>query len=348
MSIQHHQEILNHHTVEHVTLTNSNGMQVELLNWGATLLDVRVPDQNGLIESVTLAYAHMADYLDNPSFLGCTVGRVAGRIAHSQFQLDGQTYTVSSNSGTHHLHGGAQGMCQKPWSIAQLLDDEQCSSVRFEYISCAGENGYPATLRVSVTYRLGNDNTLSIDYRADADAPTLCNLTNHAYFNLSGNARRDIQSHVLQVDAASVCAMSDELLVTGHEWPVADSPFDFRQAKSVGQALSSDDARICAAKGIDHYFILNATASNEPQVTLYDPASARRLRVYTDQPCVVLYAHNYSSNEVLRHGLGQSYDALCIETQKLPHVWAQNGDHPAAISVEGGYAQTTHFRFDCV
>ena len=344
-----HQQTLNlgQHNVEHFTLTNRHGMQIELMNWGASWVDARVADRNGVIESVTLAYDDMSDYIANPSFFGCVVGRVAGRIADSRFHLNGQDYAVTANSGVHQLHGGANAMWQQPWTVAQVVDEADYTSVRFEYISPAGENGYPATLTVAVTYVLTDDNTVSIMYHGVADAPTVCNLTNHAYFNLSGNARVDVTQHALQVQASKVCVMSDDLIVTGDESAVDGSAFDFRIAKPLCDALSSNDPRIVRARGVDHYFILDQGLREIPQVVLQDPHSGRRLSVWSNQPCVVLYAHNYASGEQLRHGaVGTPHDALCIETQKLPHVWASNGDHPAAMDANHAYTQRTDFRFD--
>ena len=346
MAIEHYKRRMGEHEIEQIILTNKNGMRVELINWGATLVDVRVPDKYGVAESVTLAYDDLAMYEANPSYFGAIVGRVAGRIEGSRFQLGGQEYALPANTGAHHLHGGAGAMSHQPWRV-HLNDDADWQSVRFDYVSPAFENGYPAQLNVSVTYLLTQDNTLSINYHADADAPTLCNLTNHAYFNLSGNARRTVHEHRLQVDADAVCAMSDDLIVTGDAWLVAGSVFDFRAAQPLAQALHSDDRRILLAQGLDHYFILNRHSREKPQISLSDEISGRRLRVWTNQPCAVLYAHNYPSSEVLRHGkIGAQHDALCIETQKLPHQRLPNGDHPAAIYPEQAYTQRTDFCFD--
>ncbi|MGL4766846.1 MAG: aldose epimerase family protein [Formosimonas sp.] len=339
MSIECFKRRMGAHEVDYVLLRNAQGMSVELMSWGATLVDVCVPDRAGRVESVTLAYDALNQYAANPSYFGCVVGRVAGRIAGSRFVLNGQTYDLPPNTGEHHLHGGAGSMSHQLWTT--VLVDE--SSVRFEYVSPAGENGYPATLHVAVTYVLSADNMLSIRYHASADAPTLCNLTHHAYFNLSGNARRLMHEQRLQVSADAVCAMSDDLLVTGEEWPVDGSPFDFRAEQPLAQILRSTDPRVQLARGVDHYFVLN----EQPSISLHDPVSGRRLRVRTDQPCVVLYAHNYAQNEALRHGVtGQAHDALCIETQKCPHQALPNGEHAAAIEPTQPYTQRTDFCFD--
>ena len=339
--------------VQHFTLTNRHGMVVELMNWGATLLDVRVADRHGAVESVTLAHADLQSYVDNGPYFGCIVGRVAGRIAHGRFHLDGQAHTLPTNQGAHHLHGGAGAMSHRLWRVGAVSESEGQLAVTFHYRSAAGENGYVGALDVTVTYVLNDDNQLSIDYQANTDAPTLCNLTHHAYFNLSGNARCTVHEHVLQVQASAVCEMDGDLLVTGGEWAVAGSDFDFRVLRTLKDTLCSDDERLALARGIDHYFVLDAVlenqGQNQAQVVLQDEVSGRRLQVFTDQPCVVLYAHNYAGDEPLRHGAtGQMHDALCIETQKLPHRPAPNGDHAAALYPHQTYHQYTRFCFDVI
>lgn len=333
--------------VQHFILTNRCGMVVELMNWGATMVDVRTADRHGVIESVTLAHADMGAYMNNGPYFGCIVGRVAGRIAHGRFHLDGKDHLVPLNQGAHHLHGGAGAMSHQVWQVGEVSGSDQGLRVAFHCRSEAGENAYPGALDVTVTYTLNDNNQLSVDYQANADAPTLCNLTHHAYFNLSGNVRRTVHDHALQVRAASVCEMDADLLVTGGEWAVANSDFDFRVLRTLDATLRSDDARLTLAHGIDHYFILDDAIANQPQVVLQDESSGRRLQVFTDQPCVVLYAHNYAEGEALRHGVvGVAHDALCIETQKLPHQSAPNGDHAAALYPNQTYRQHTLFCFD--
>ena len=335
--------------VRHFMLTNQHGMVVELMNWGATLADVCTADRHGVVESVTLAHEAIDSYRENGPYFGCIVGRVAGRIAHGRFHLNGTDHQLPNNQGEHHLHGGASAMSYQVWQVGAVGESEQGLSVTFHYRSVADENAYPGTLDVTVTYTLNDDNQLTVDYQANTDAPTLCNLTHHAYFNLSGNTQRTVHDHVLQVQASAVCEMDADLLVTGGEWPVANSDFDFRAPRTLDATLRSDDVRLALARGIDHYFVLDDVTAHQPQVVVLDGLSGRRLQVFTDQPCVVLYAHNYAGNEALRHGVvGQSHDALCIETQKLPHRSASNGDHAAALYPNQIYRQHTRFCFDVV
>lgn len=349
MSIEQTHIKIGSHTAQHFLLKNANGMLVELSNWGATLIDVQTPNRAGTVESVTLAHADFDAYEENGPYFGCIVGRVAGRIAHGEFMLNGAEFQLPTNQGAHHLHGGAGAMSHRLWQVVDVNESANEQRVTFSYASPDGENGFPGELRVQVSYVLNHQNQLSIDYEAHTDAPTLCNLTNHAYFNLSGNVARNVSAHSLQVRSSAVCEMDDDLLVTGGEWPTAGTDFDFTQPTALSQILSSDDARVVLARGVDHYFILDDVDENTPQITLQDDASGRRLRVFTDQPCVVLYAHNYAGNEALRHGkIGQNHDALCIETQLLPHHKSENGDHAAALYPEQTYRHHTRFCFDVV
>ena len=339
-------EQVNNEQVHSYVLQNALGMRVELNCLGATLVDVCVPDRAGAIESVLLAHESAADWRVNAPYFGATIGRTAGRIAHGQFGLAGAVYQLPCNQGLHQLHGGAGAMSHQAWQV--LAADEL--GVTFAYDSPAGENGYPNALRVVLRYELSaTEHRLSLDFSATCDGATLCNLTNHAYFNLSGKQRRTIHAHELTVEADWVCAMDGDLLVTGDEWAVAGSAFDFRTGALVGSALASGDERLALAQGLDHYFVLNNLPDHAAAVQLQDAQSGRRLRVFTDQPCVVLYAHNNAGGEVLRHGgRGVTHDALCIETQKLPHRARPNGDHPSALYPEQVYRQRTAFLFDVV
>ncbi len=325
----------------------ASGFSVQLMNWGASVLDIRMPDRTGAVESVVLGFADHSDYAHNPPYLGATIGRTAGRIAHGRYQLKERMHALPLTQGAHVLHGGTGAMSHQLWQHrAQNLPDGRAQVV-FSMVSAAGENGYAGNLAIELTYTLDQTQNLTLDYRATTDAPTLCNLTHHSYFNLSGNVRDTVHTHQLQIYANAVCAMSDELLVNGDEWAVAGSDFDYRQLRPLADILNSTDPRITQARGVDHYFIFERADAERVQVTLYEPNSGRRLRVYTDQSCAVLYAHNYADGERLRGGvLGQPYDALCVETQVCPHRAQSNGDHPARLLPDEEYRQTCVYAFD--
>lgn len=348
MSIEQKSIQMGTHTAEHFMLDNALGMTVELSSWGASLIDVQVPDRDGRCQSVTLAYEHWSDYEKNESYFGATIGRVAGRVAHGQLMLNGQAISVSQNQGRHHLHGGHQAISHQMWQVDEVVHDDAHIKVVFSICSPAGENGHVGNLNIRAIYVLScTSNSLTVQYEATTDAFTVCNLTNHAYFNLSGNVSRTIHEHELTLPASNVCAMDDDLLVTGAVWPVAQTVFDFTHGKSVGTALSSDDARIKTARGLDHYFLLTQSNEHKRAAMLSDALSGRRLTVWTNQPCVVLYAHNHPNNEQLRHGVsGRQHDALCIEVQKSPHLKSARGDHPFALYSDELYVHTAQFIFD--
>lgn len=325
----------------------ASGFCVQLMNWGASVLDMRMPDRAGVVESVVLGFADMDDYARNPPYLGATIGRTAGRIAQGCYQLDGQARQLPPSHGAHVLHGGVQAMSHQLWQHRSETRNDGSACVTFSYHSADGENGYSGNLSVEVTYTLDAMQRLRIVYRARTDAPTLCNLTHHSYFNLSGHVRATVHAHELQIHASKVCAMNDELLVNGDEWPVVGSDFDYRQSHVLADILNSRDPRLQAGRGVDNYFIFDDIDLNRAQVSLYEPISGRRLRVYTDQPCAVLYAHNYAEGERLRSGVaGQPYDALCIETQMCPHRPKSNGDHPARLLPEEQYQHECVYAFD--
>ena len=337
------------HEVTVYELTCTTGFQVQLMNWGAGVLDIRMPDRNGVVESVVLGFADMNDYAENIPYLGATIGRTAGRIAHGRYRLNGAEQQLPPSHGAHVLHGGMQAISQQPWHHeAQNLADGRAQVV-FRTVSSAGENGYTGNLSIELCYTLDQAQNLTLSYRARTDAPTLCNLTHHSYFNLSGHVRATVHAHQLQIHADAVCAMNDELLVNGEEWPVAQSDFDYRVPRPLADILNSTDPRITQAGGVDHYFVLDAIDVNRVQASVYDPMSGRRLRVYTDQACAVLYAHNYSESERLRGGvIGRSHDALCIETQMCPHRPKANGDHPARLLPDETYHHECVYAFDCM
>ena len=335
------------HAVTVYELRCASGFVVQLMNWGASVLDIHMPDQTGQIDSVVLGFADDNDYAHNPPYFGATIGRTAGRIAHGRYQLNGVAQQLPLSNGIHVLHGGACALSHQLWQHrAQSLPDGR-AQVTFSMVSPAGENGYAGNLAIELTYTLDQAQKLTLAYRASTDAPTLCNLTHHSYFNLSGNVRDTVHAHQLQIDADAVCAMSDELLVNGDEWMVSGNDFDYRQPRVLADMLNSTDPHITRARGVDHYFIFNCVDTERAQVTLCEPISGRRLRVYTDQPCAVLYAHNYADGERLRGGaVGQPYDGLCIETQLCPHRMKSNGDHPARLLPDEFYQHQCTYVFD--
>ena len=305
-------------TVERFVLTNRNGVSVALLSLGCIIQSIDVPDRNGAFANVALGFGRFEDYLTNHPFFGCVAGRYANRIAGGQFELDGQRYRLTVNQPPNTLHGGSKGFNRFVWDPALLSDGRL--GIAFHRISPDGEEGFPGTLDVTVTYDLSDDNDLRIDYRATTDKPTVVNLTNHCYFNLAGEGSGSIEEHRLQIDASAFTPVDATLIPTGERRPVAGTPFDFRAGKLVGQDLRSDDDQIQRALGFDHNFVLDGDGMKQAAV-LTHPASGRGLTVHTTKPGVQFYAGNHLTGAFYGPS-GRAYrqsDGLALETQFFPN-----------------------------
>ncbi|MBS1751027.1 MAG: galactose mutarotase, partial [Bacteroidetes bacterium] len=248
------------------TLTNSSGVEVKIINYGGTITCINTPDRHNIFRNITLAFTSLEGYLQqgNPCF-GCIVGRFANRIAAGRFTLGGKVYTLAKNNNGNSLHGGLKGFDKVVWDAEPLADR---NGLKLNYTSKDGEEGFPGTLTVSVEYRLMDDNAMAIEYRAVTDAPTPVNLTNHAYFNLSGGIDDSILEHELQLSAESYTDSNEALIPTGEIIPVADTPLDFRKSKKVGKDIAA------IAPGYDHNFVLKNKSGELQQIgMLYHPGS---------------------------------------------------------------------------
>ncbi len=306
-------------TVERFALTNASGMRVALLSLGCIIQSIEVPDRDGAFANVALGFGRFEDYLTNHPFFGCVAGRYANRIAGGRFELDGQRYDLVVNQEPNTLHGGKKGFDKFVWNAAPLMDDR--IGVAFHRISPDGEQGFPGTLDVTVTYVLTDRNALLIDYRATTDKPTVVNLTNHCYFNLAGEGNGSIETHRLQIHANAFTPVDATLIPTGELRPVAGTPFDFRFGKQVGQGLRSDDEQIQRGLGFDHNFVLDGEGLKDAAM-LAHPASGRTMAVQTTKPGVQFYAGNHL-NGAWYGPSGRSYrqsDGLALETQYFPNT----------------------------
>lgn len=335
--------------VDLFTLSNHHGMQVAVSNFGATLVSLKVPDRAGKIDDVVLGYDSVSGYESGKSFFGGTIGRYGNRIAHGKFTLDDVTYSLPKNNGENTLHGGTIGFNKRVW-IARELHVSEGQAVEFTYASGDGEEGFPGTLSVKVVYTLLRDkNELRIDYAATTDKNTVVNLTNHSYFNLSGQGSGDILHDVLTLNASRYTPVDAGLIPTGDLRDVTGTPFDFRKPTSVGARIDQDDEQLKFGKGYDHNWVIDrAPGSSEAILAarVEDPASGRVLEVLTTEPGVQFYSGNHL--EKTSGKLGKSYDfrgALCLETQHFP----DSPNHPQFPSTElkpgQTYHSTTAFRF---
>ncbi|HET9231250.1 MAG TPA: aldose epimerase family protein [Vitreimonas sp.] len=301
-------------SVERYVLRNRQGITADLMNYGAALMALRTPDRHGRLESIVLGFDTLEPYLAGTPYFGATIGRYANRIAGARFELGGVEYRFAANDGRNHIHGGLRGFDKMVWA-AQPFREADSAGVAFFYISANGEEGYPGELAVEVTYRLSDANRLSITYAATTTKPTHVNLTHHSYFNLSGDALREITSHHLMINADQYTPVNAELIPTGVLRGVAVTPFDFRAPRAIGADIDSADEQLRLAGGYDHNFVLNKTAPDVPTcaAVLSDPDSGRVIEVWTTEPGLQFYSGN-SLGGRFKHRSG-----LCLEPQHFPN-----------------------------
>ena len=307
--------------VEAITLVNANGMSVRIITYGASLQSVIVPDMNGSLADVTAGYATLDGYVERPQFFGSTVGRVANRIAKSRFMLNGTEYRVPTNDRENSLHGGARGFDKVNWQIVDV--SEENLAVTLQLVSPDGDQGYPGTLSVTAKYSLGEDNALSVEYRATTDAQTVVNLSNHAYWNLGGEgSEHDAMDHLLTIHADHYLPVDAELIPTGEQRSVEGSAFDFRNPLPIRTHVrDASDQQIAHGSGYDHNWIISAPSDTaHPMAYLEDPRSGRTMTLLSNQPGLQFYSGNFFDGSTAGKA-GKIYrmgDAIALEPQQFP------------------------------
>ncbi|MEK0437423.1 MAG: hypothetical protein RLZZ233_394 [Verrucomicrobiota bacterium] len=332
------------------TLTNARGMEVSVCEYGATLTSIRVPDIHGRLGEVTLGLRSLEDYVAGNPFLGSTVGRYANRLADGKLTIDGQTIALAQNNNGNHLHGGLRGLDKRVWS-SEAVRTESASSVRFTYVSPAGEEGYPGTLSVTVTYTLADaSDELTIDFAATTDAPTACNLTNHVFFNLAGQG--SILDHQVTLRADQLVPVSPALIPTGELMDVSGTPFDFRRPHAIGERIGAPHDQLRRARGYDHCYVLGPDKSLKSAAFVSEPTSGRTLEVLTDAPGLQFYTGNFLTGTVQgRWAKPFAFrQGFCLEPGLFPDSPNQPDFHrlgyPSGILRPGeAYSQTLVFRF---
>lgn len=300
-------------------LKNSQGAEACVTNWGGRLVSVMVPDRDGKLTDVVLGYDNIQQYVQFPdNNYGALIGRYGNRIANGQFQLDGQSYQLPQNNNGHCLHGGPKGYHAVTWDARQL--DGQ--SVELTYLSPDGEAGFPGNLKVKVIYRLTDDNAIDIQYEATTDKPTIVNLTNHSYFNLSGVPGSTITDHKIQINADTYVPVDETLIPTGKIETVEGTPMDLRQLVTVGDHIDDDFVQLRYGGGYDHNWVLNTKGDlNTPAAKVVSEKSGIVMEVFTNEPGLQFYAGNSMSEAGDKGKLGVVYPrrgALCLETQHYP------------------------------
>jgi len=317
-------------------------MQVALSDYGARIVCILVPDRNGNLVDVALGFDTIQKYYKaDEQYHGVTAGRFANRIANGEFELNGKTYSLVQNNGINSLHGGPEGFHCRVWDRRVNYE----AHAEFYYVSKDGEEGFPGNVSLVVSYTLTPENAIVVKYRAQTDADTVINLTNHTYFNLNGEGNGDILNHHLQINAAEYIAV-DEHQIPNAVIPVDGTAFDFRQFKTIAQDIREDDDQLTSAKGYDHCFVIN-TPISQACASVFSPTSGIRMDVFTTEPGVQLYTGNWmTGNDIGKSGHKYlAYTGFCLETQHFPDSPNQP-DFPTTVLKKGEvFNSETHFTF---
>jgi aldose 1-epimerase len=276
------------------TIKNDNGVEMKVTNYGGIIVSLKVPDRNGKFDDVVLGYEKLEDYLAETPYFGAIIGRYGNRIGKGKFTLNGKEYTLAANNGVNHLHGGEKGFDKVLWN-AEPFRNENGAGLVFTYLSKDGEEGYPGNLNVKVAYTLDNTNSIRFDYEATTDLPTICNLTQHSYFNLAGHASGTINHHVLMIYASRFTPVDEGLIPTGELRPVEGTPFDFRKPAAIGVRVNDDNQQLKYGLGYDHNWVLDRKTPQDTELAagLYDPSSGRYMEIWTQEPGLQFYGGNF-------------------------------------------------------
>jgi len=329
------------------TMTNANGMKVSITNFGGIITHLFVPDKNGKTDDVVLGFDSLDGYLGDVPYFGAIIGRYGNRIAEGKFELNGEEYNLAINNEPNNLHGGNEGFDKVIWNY-KTIEDENKPGLKLTYLSKDGEEGFPGNLSVAVVYYLTNDNEIIIEYEAETDKPTVCNLTNHSYFNLKDGGKSKILDHILKINSGKITPVNENLIPGRSYLDVENTPFNFTEPKKIGADINSDHEQIIRAGGYDHNFALNGK-ENEMKFAakVYEPVTGRILEVYTTEPGIQLYSSNFLDGS-LKGKNNIVYDkrcAFCLETQHYPDS-PNNPEFPSTVLNPGEkYRTTTIYKF---
>ena len=327
------------------TIQNGKGMEIKVSDYGAALVQVRVPDKEGRLLDVVLGYDEVQGYEAGNAFFGATIGRVANRIGNGEFQLGGRTYELTRNDGQNTLHGGRDFYNKRIWKTGKTGEDH----VEFLLDSPSGDQGFPGNFEVSVTYTLTDENAVEIHYEGSCDQDTVVNMTNHSYFNLAGHDAGSIENQTLVLKAEQFSPVIDSASIpTGEHAPVQGTPMDFTSEKAIGAEIEADFEQLKLTGGYDHNFILDKAV--EGSIELMAVASCKEsgitMEAFTDLPCVQFYAGNFIAPVTGKNGV--FYDkrnGFCLESQYVPNAVNQEGEEKPILEAGDTYDTTTVYKF---
>ena len=333
--------------VDLYTLRNLHGLEARITNYGGILVSLIVPDRKGEMSDVVLGFDNLEGYLNEHPCFGAIVGRYANRIAAGVVTLEGRTYQLTRNDGENHLHGGMKGFDKVVWLAAER-ESMHGPALGLRYVSSGGEEGYPGTMTVDVTYTLTNENELKIDYTAVTDRTTVINLTQHSYFNLRDAGRSDILEHELMIDADCFLPIDQYSIPTGEIRAVKETPFDFKKLTPIGARIAQEDLQLVYGNGYNHNWVLNRQGQlSTPAAVVYDSTSGRVMEVLSTEPGLQFFSGNFPNGK-FGGKLGKSYPSrsgLCLEAQHYPDS-PNHPEFPVTILRPGEtYVQTTAYRF---
>jgi len=326
-------------------LKNKNNFQAAITNYGGRIVSLLAPDTNGKLVDVVLGYDSVKTYQKpKEPFFGALIGRYGNRIARGKFTLDGKAYQLDINDGVNTLHGGFSGFYSRVWDAKQLSPQ----SLELSYLSKDGEGGYPGNLTVKVIYTLTDDNAVKIEYTATTDKTTIVNLTNHAYFNLSGAGSETITDHLIRIDADAFTPIDTTLIPTGKLQPVKGTPFDFTTAKAIGTDIGQQNDQLKNGKGYDHNFVLNKNDGSKPVATVVSPKTGIIMEIYTTEPGLQFYSGNFLTGKT-NDGKGKAAygyrSAFCLETQHFPDSPNQPAFPSTVLKPGETYHTVTTYKF---
>lgn len=322
------------------TLTNDAGNTVELIDYGAIVVSINVPDKSGKRTNVTAGFSSLDGYLQRHPYFGATVGRFCNRIAKGKFTLDGKTYSLATNNGPNHLHGGEVGFDKRMWQVAEVKGDGSVG-LKFTYVSPDGEEGYPGALTTVAEYRWDNSNCLTLDLQATTNKSTVLNLTNHAYFNLGGAGSGTIHNHELTLSCDQYLPVDGDMIPTGVLADVKGTPLDFSSPHKIGERI----AQLKETNGYDHCFVVRGKAGElRPTAKVVDAASGRTMEIKTTQPGVQLYTGNFLDGGPGNAGY-KTHEAFCLETQHYPDAPNQPAFPTTVLKPNEKFHQVTTFTF---